>query len=163
MIIKPAQPILLVEDSPEDYQATVRSLTKAGLSNPILHCEDGDRALDYLFRRGPFAPPAPAPRPGVILLDVNLPGTDGFAVLTEIKNAPELAAIPIIVLTISADERDIEACYRAGANAHLKKPVDLEGYLTAIQRLGNYCFEIVILPKPAGAGDDVHSGEANSG
>ena len=155
MITKPAQPILIVEDSPEDYQATVRSLTKTGLSNPILHCEDGDRALDYLFRRGPFAPPAPAPRPGVILLDVNLPGTDGLTVLTEIKNAPELAAIPVIVLSISADERDIEACFRAGANGYLKKPVDLEGYLTALQRLGGHCFEIVVLPKPADAGDDV--------
>jgi two-component system response regulator len=148
MIIKPDQLILLVEDSPEDYQATVRSLKKAGLANPIFRCEDGDQALDYLFRRGEFGPPFDATRPGLILLDLNLPGTDGRAVLAEIRRDPELATTPVIVLAVSDDERDIEECYRAGANSYLKKPVDLEGYIQAIQRLANYWFEIVVMPKP---------------
>ena len=148
MIIKPDPLILLVEDSPEDYQAALRSLRRAGLANPIVHCEDGDQALDYVFRRGEFAPPREAPRPGLILLDLNLPGIDGRGVLAEIRRDPELAAIPIIVLTVSADPRDVDECYRAGANSYIRKPVDLDGYIKAIQRLVDYWFEIVVLPKP---------------
>ena len=78
------QPILIVEDSPEDYEATVRAFKKSGLANPIFHCKDGDEALDFLFNRGEYADPAKAPRPGIILLDLNLPGTDGREVLSEI-------------------------------------------------------------------------------
>lgn len=142
------QPILLVEDSPEDYETTVRGFKKAGMANPILRCDDGDDALDYLFRRGKYTDPKDAPRPGVILLDLNMPGTDGRQVLTEIKADDELKKIPVIVLTTSADERDIEACYASGANSYVQKPVDLDGFIAAIQRLADYWFEIVILPRP---------------
>lgn len=142
------QPILLVEDSPEDVEATVRALRKAGLANPIHHCLDGDEALDYLRRRGKFSDPATAPRPGVVLLDLNLPGTDGREVLTEAKSDPELKSIPVIVLTTSADDRDISRCYEAGANSYIKKPVDIEGFMQAIRRLTDYWFEVVILPRP---------------
>jgi CheY-like chemotaxis protein len=148
MIIKPDQLILLVEDSPEDYQATLRSLRRAGLANPIVRCEDGDQALDYVFRRGKFSSPLDAPRPGLILLDLNLPGTDGRTVLQEIRRDPELATIPIIVLAVSDDPQDIEECYRAGASSYIKKPVDLAGYIRALQRLADFWFEIVVLPKP---------------
>src|SRR5438105_2527750 len=96
-------PILLVEDSPEDYQATVRAFQKAGLANPIFRCASGDDALDYLHRRGAYADPGRSPRPGVILLDLNLPGTDGREVLAEVKADARLKAIPVIVLTTSAD------------------------------------------------------------
>lgn len=147
MTASPQQPILLVEDSPEEYEATVRALKKAGLANPLYRCEDGDQALDYLFRRGTYTDPATAPRPGIILLDLNLPGTDGREVLTEIKADEDLRTIPVIVLTTSTDERDIDLCYRQGANSYVKKPVDLEGFLRAIQRLRDYWFEVVILPK----------------
>lgn len=143
----PQQPILLVEDSPEDYEATTRALRKAGLANPILRCGDGDEALDFLHRRGDYADPARAPRPGVILLDLNLPGTDGREVLAEVKGDDHLKRIPVIVLTTSTDERDIERCYLAGANSYIKKPVDLPGFLRAIQQLKDYWFEVVILPK----------------
>jgi len=149
MFIKPDQLILLVEDNPEDYQATVRSLRRAGLANPIFHCEDGDQALGFVFRRGQFSPPCDVPRPGLILLDLNLPGTDGRAVLEEIRRGGELATIPVIVLTISDDVHDIQECYRAGASSYIKKPVDLAGYIQAIQRLADFWFEIVVLPKPA--------------
>lgn len=143
----PSQPILLVEDSPEDFETTQRAFRKSGLRNPIFRCSDGEEALDYLFRRGQYAEPGKAPRPGVILLDLNLPGTDGREVLAEIKADPSLKQIPVVVLTTSADERDVEGCYRAGASSYIQKPVDLDGFMRAIERLNDYWFEVVILPK----------------
>ena len=143
----PSQPILLVEDSPEDYEATLRAFRKSGLKNPVHRCEDGEEALDYLFRRGRYGDPASSPCPGVILLDLNLPGTDGRQVLAEIKGDENLKKIPVVVLTTSVDERDIDACYRAGANSYIQKPVDIDGFVKAIERLNGYWFEVVILPK----------------
>jgi len=140
----PSQPILLVEDSPEDFETTERAFRKSGLKNPIVRCSDGDEALDFLFRRGRFAD---APRPGVILLDLNLPGTDGREVLAEIKADPSLKQIPVIVLTTSNDDRDVQACYGAGASSYIQKPVDLDGFMRAIERLNDYWFEVVILPR----------------
>jgi two-component system response regulator len=145
--ISPQQTILLVEDSPEDYEATVRALRKAGLANPIWRCEDGEEALNYLLRREAYADPAKSPEPGIILLDLNLPGTDGREVLEVIKASPRLRMIPVIVLTTSSDERDVERCYMAGANSYIKKPVDLEGFMRSIQRLKEFWFEIVIMPR----------------
>jgi CheY-like chemotaxis protein len=143
----PNQPILLVEDSPEDYEATLRAFRRSGLKNPVFRCEDGEEALSYLHRRGPYADPDKSPRPGVVLLDLNLPGTDGRQVLAEIKQAERLKDIPVVVLTTSSDERDIKACYQAGANSYIQKPVDIEGFVKAIERLNGYWFEVVILPK----------------
>jgi CheY-like chemotaxis protein len=140
-----ASPILLVEDSPEDLETTRRAFRRAGLRNPMLHCATGDDALDFLYRRGRYTE-ATAPRPGIILLDLNLPGTDGRAVLAEIKAEQRLSEIPVVVLTTSADHRDVEACYQAGANSYVQKPVDLEAFMTAIQRLHDYWFDVVILP-----------------
>ena len=143
----PNQPILLVEDSPEDFEATVRAFNRAGLKNPIVRCEDGDSALDYLHRRGRWADPEASRRPGVVLLDLNLPGTDGREVLQEIKRHDHLRHIPVIVLTTSTDERDVEACYQAGANSYIQKPVDMDGFIRAIERLNGYWFEVVVLPR----------------
>lgn len=140
-------PLLLVEDSPEDREATMRALKKAGMANPIHCCVSGDDALDYLFRRGKYAEPATAPRPNLILLDLNMPGTDGREVLSQVKNTDELKSIPVIVLTTSTDDRDIQGCYKMGANSYVKKPVDLEGFLRSIQRLKDFWFEVVIFPK----------------
>ncbi|HSN88528.1 MAG TPA: response regulator [Thermoanaerobaculia bacterium] len=138
---------MLVEDSPEDFETAERAFRKSGLRNPIVRCADGDEALDYLFRRGQYAAPERSPRPGVILLDLNLPGTDGREVLTEIKADPLLKQIPVVVLTSSRDERDVDACYQAGANIYIQKPVDMDGFIKAIERLNGYWFEVVILPK----------------
>jgi len=138
--------ILLVEDSPEDYEVTVRAFRKASLANPLYRCQDGDDALDFLYRRGPYTE---APRPGLILLDLNLPGTDGRQVLTQVKADAQLRTIPVVVLTTSADERDIEGCYRAGANSYIQKPVGLEAFLESIRILKDYWFEAVLLPRPA--------------
>ena len=146
----PSQPILLVEDSPEDFETTERAFRKSGLRNPIVRCADGDEALDYLFRRGAYTDPEKSPRPGVILLDLNLPGTDGREVLTELKADPILKQIPVVVLTTSKDERDVDACYKAGASSYIQKPVDMDGFIKAIERLNGYWFEVVILPKAEG-------------
>ena len=126
MSTRTEQSILLVEDSPEDYEVTVRAFRKANLVNPVFRCQDGEEALDYLYQRGRYADPEQAPRPGLILLDLNLPGTDGREVLAQVKSDAQLRTIPVIVLTTSADERDIEGCYRAGANSYIQKPVSLE-------------------------------------
>ena len=142
-----SQPILIVEDSREDYETTVRAFRKAGVANSIYVCEDGDEALDYLYGRGKYANGADAPRPGVILLDLNLPGTDGREVLAVLKADDNLKRIPVIVLTTSSNERDIEDCYAAGANSYIQKPVSLNGHLSTIQRLKEYWYEIVVLPK----------------
>lgn len=143
----PNQPILLVEDSPEDFEATRRALNKSGLKNPIYRCADGDEALDFLYRRGEYAEAGKAPRPGIILLDLNLPGTDGREVLSEIKKDESLKQIPVIVLTTSTDDRDVDACYRSGANSYIQKPVDMDGFIKAIERLNDFWFEVVILPR----------------
>ena len=152
MLSTPNQPILLVEDSPEDFEATRRALHKSGLRNPIYRCSDGDEALDFLHRRGAFADPSTAPRPGIILLDLNLPGTDGREVLSDIKSDERLKQIPVIVLTTSNDDRDVEACYRSGANSYSQKPVDMDGFIKAIERLNDFWFEVVILPSNSDAG-----------
>lgn len=154
MAIKSTQAILIVEDSPEDYEATARAFRKSNLANPLYRCETGKEALDYLLRLGVYADPEKSPRPGIILLDLNLPGVDGRDVLMQIKTNDQLKKIPVVVLTTSLDERDIEKCYADGANSYIHKPVNLSGLVTAIQRLRDYWFEIVVLPK----GDETHHG-----
>jgi CheY-like chemotaxis protein len=141
--------ILMVEDSPEDYETTIRAFKESGLANPIMHCEDGDEALDFLYSRNEDSEFAKTMLPGLILLDLNLPGTDGREVLQKIKTDDRLKKIPVIVLTTSNDERDIERCYEYGANSYVPKPVDLDGFIKSIQRLKDYWFEIVLLPKEA--------------
>ncbi len=139
--------ILIVEDCEEDYAATERAFRKAGLRNSLRHCWDGDEALDYLHGRGDYEGANKPPLPSVILLDLNLPGTDGREVLHEVKSNDGLKTIPVVVLTTSTDKRDIDACYEAGANSYIQKPVDLDGFFQAIQRLKDYWLEVVILPK----------------
>ena len=131
-------PILLIEDNPADYETTVRAFRGANMANPIFHCEDGDEALDFLN--------ATQTLPGLILLDLNLPGTDGREVLTEIKQCPRLKRIPVIALTTSCSERDVRFCYENGVSSYIQKPVNLNEFRRAIQRLGDFWFEVVILP-----------------
>ena len=142
-----SQTILIVEDSDDDYMATVRAFKKANLLNPVQRCTNGDQAIDYLLQRGEFSEPDKSPRPNIILLDLNLPGTDGKEVLRIIKANPNLQKIPVIVLTTSNAERDIEQCYAAGANSYVQKPVDLVGFIQSVARLTDYWFNVSILPK----------------
>jgi CheY-like chemotaxis protein len=140
--------LLIVEDSPEDLEATLRALRKTGREHPIVHCADGDEALDYLHGRGRHANEVVAPRPALVLLDLNLPGTDGRDVLAEIKSHPNLRALPVVVFTTSGDARDVDACYRAGANAYVQKPVRVDELVTTLQRALDFWFGAALLPTP---------------
>lgn len=112
----------MVEDSAEDFLALGRAFRKYALQNPVLRCADGDQALEYLQGYGKH-PAWPKLLPAIMLLDLNMPGTDGRAVLETVKNDPRLHNIPVIIFTTSSNSRDIEDCYRLGANSYLTKPV----------------------------------------
>jgi two-component system response regulator len=145
-----SQSILLVEDNHDDYEATCRAFAKANLRNPIVWCKSGRDALDCLKREGVHKDARDGSRPGLVLLDLNMPGLDGRKTLEAIKQDDALKRIPVIILTTSADERDIQACYQTGANTYVQKPISFEGLIEAIRRLKEYWFEIALLPKEAG-------------
>lgn len=131
--------IFIVEDSDEDYFVALRAFKKAGMKNNIERAKDGVEALAYLQNTD-------NPPPNLILLDLNLPKKDGREVLNVLKQDEALKNIPVVVLTTSSDERDINACYKMGANSYIQKPVDIHGFMDAVKMLKNYWFEIVILP-----------------
>ena len=135
--------ILLVEDSLADVRVTKRAFKKAGVHNPVEHCVDGRRAINYLLlsRR-----PEGAVRPALVLLDLNLPGLDGREVLRTIKHTEAFRSIPVVVLSTSDDERDVQDCYALGANSYLKKPHDLDGLVAAMQSLSEFWFKTAQLP-----------------
>jgi two-component system response regulator len=141
------QSILLVEDSEDDFEATSRAFKKVNLRNPVVWCQSGQGALDYLKREGTYLESAAVTVPGLILLDLNMPGLDGRKTLQAIKLDETLKHIPVIILTTSSDERDVQACYQLGANTYVQKPVSFEGLIEAIQRLKSYWFEFALLPK----------------
>lgn len=141
------QSILLVEDSEDDFEATSRAFRKTNLFNPIVWVSSGEEALRYLHREGEYAGPNSPELPGLILLDLNMPGMDGRRVLHNIKASPDLKSIPVVILTTSSDERDIRNCYADGASTYIPKPVSFNGLIEAIKSLKEYWFEIAILPK----------------
>jgi CheY-like chemotaxis protein len=147
---EPRPSILLVDDSPENRDTITRALRKAGFAGTICCCCDGDEALDFLLRRGRYPLPDEAPRPTIILLDLNLPGTDGLAVLKEIKQNNALRSIPVIILSTSADPRDIEQCYRAGANSYVRKLLGTEALLRLMRSIKEYWLDTVIFPSDNG-------------
>lgn len=139
--------ILLIEDSDEDVAATMRGLRREGLNLVFHRCTTGDQALDYLYRRGRFADLSQAPRPHLILLDLNLPGTDGRSLLAVIKDDEDLKSIPVIVLTTSNNPKDIAACYRRGANSYQIKPVDYARFKQSLQTMIDYWVQTATLPE----------------
>jgi two-component system, response regulator len=130
--------ILLVEDNPHDADLTIRSLKKHNLGNRLVHVEDGVAALDFVFGRGKYATETAVQRPKVILLDIKLPKLDGLDVLKEIKSHPETQAIPVVMLTSSREDPDIQRAYHHGANSYVVKPVDFESFREAVSTLGMY-------------------------
>ena len=144
--------ILIVEDSDEDFYAFVRASKKLDFldrsSYRFFRVQDGDEALDYLFRQGEYED-LESPDPVAILLDLNLPGTDGREVIEEIKQSPKLKIVPIIVLTTSSNPQDIEICYRNGANSYLLKPMGSSEMQQTVQMLFQYWFDFSILPSYA--------------
>jgi len=138
--------LLIIEDSNEDFEALQRYVRRSPLTIQIYHCVDGDDALAFLDRTGRYADPQSAPRPGLILLDLNLPGTDGREVLRKIKQDETLKLIPIVVFTTSNNPKDIETCYRQGVNSYIVKPMDFNRLKRSIQILIDYWFDTTILP-----------------
>lgn len=139
--------ILLADDDEEDRMLACDALAESGLSNDIYCVTDGEDLMDYLHRRGIYTPPADAPRPGLILLDLNMPKKDGREALREIKSDPNLRQIPVVVLTTSKADEDILRSYDSGASSFVSKPVTFEGLVSLMKGLGRYWFEMVDLPR----------------
>lgn len=140
--------ILLVEDNPNDVELTLAALKDAHLANEVVVLNDGEQALDYLFRRKRYAA-EPAKRPGVILLDLKMPKVDGHEVLRQIRADAELRLVPVVMLTSSREERDLFESYDKGANSYVVKPVDFEEFVTAIGKLGVF-WALLNEPPPTG-------------
>lgn len=138
--------ILLAEDDPDDRLLTRRALEKSQLANTVDTVEDGEELMQYLRREGEYAEADAAPRPGLILLDLNMPRMDGREALKKIKSDSELRRIPVIVLTTSEAEQDILQTYDLGVNAFVTKPVTFDDLANTLQALGEFWFEIVKLP-----------------
>ena len=142
--------ILLADDDEEDRMLVCDALTESHLLNEIYCVTDGEDLLDYLNLRGPYSPPALAPRPGVILLDLNMPKMDGREALRAIKADKNLRQIPVVVMTTSKDQEDVFRSYDAGASSYISKTVTFEGLIEVMKILGRYWFEIVELPEAEG-------------
>ena len=138
--------ILMADDDADDRLLAKDALTECKLANDLHFVENGEELLDYLHRRGKFSQPAQAPRPGLILLDLNMPRKDGREALREIKNDPDLRRIPVVILTTSKADTDIGQIYELGANSFISKPVTFESLVNLMKILGNYWLQIVELP-----------------
>jgi CheY-like chemotaxis protein len=142
--------ILLVDDDEEDLLMTKQALQESRLGNDLRTTHDGEELMDYLLRSGEYTDPADSPRPGLILLDLNMPKKDGREALVEIKANPDLRKIPVIVLTTSKAEEDIFRTYDLGVSSFITKPVTFAGLVEAMRVLTQYWFEIVELPDGSG-------------
>lgn len=139
--------ILYADDDEDDRLLVQDALAESRLRNDLHFVEDGEQLLDYLRRRGKWADPASSPRPGIILLDLNMPRLDGREALAEIKKDPDLRRIPVVVLTTSKAEEDVLRTYDLGVSSFITKPVTFEALVELMKVLGRYWFEIVELPR----------------
>ena len=145
--------ILMADDDPDDRMLTLEAFQESCLNNDLRFVEDGVALMDYLKRRGRYADPATSPRPGLILLDLNMPKKDGREALEEIKSDPDLRTIRVVVLTTSNAEEDILRSYNLSAASYITKPVTFDALLEVIRTLGKYWLEIVELPGEANGRD----------
>jgi len=141
------RPLLLVEDNPDDEMLTLRALEKNAIPNPVIVAHDGVEALDYLFGRGPHVGRNLDVMPAMILLDLNLPRVDGLEVLREIRANRRTHLLPVVVLTTSKEQQDIERAYVCGANSYIRKQVDFERLLATISQIGLYWLTLNEPPK----------------
>ena len=138
--------IMLVEDD-EGHQLLIReNLRAGGIVNEVIAIRDGQQALDYLCRRGQYQDPAKSPRPGLILLDIKMPKMDGFVVLEKVKADPALRMIPVLMLTSTDDQVEVNRCYQRGANSYVVKPVRYEDFQERVKALGLF-LDIVRFPE----------------
>ena len=138
--------ILMADDDPDDQMMTRHALERNRLMNDLRFVEDGEQLMQYLRREGAYAKPGSAPRPGLILLDLNMPRKDGRQALAEIKSDPALRCIPVIALTTSRAEEDVLRSYDLGANSYITKPVTLDELVDTMKLIGQYWLGIVALP-----------------
>lgn len=138
--------ILMADDDADDRMLAKDAFEESRVVNDLRFVEDGEELLDYLCRRGQYADPGRSPRPGVILLDLNMPRMDGREALQEIKADPRLRRIPVVVLTTSKAEEDIYQTYDLGISSYITKPVTFGALVEVIKTLGRYWIEIVELP-----------------
>ena len=139
---KVSDPLLVVEDSNEDFKILRRLMRRMDVQNPIYRCTSGDEVLEFLHGVGNYENPNVAPKPSVILLDLNLPGIDGREVLARLKQDQSFRGIPIVVFTTSSNPRDIELCYQRGANGYLIKPMDMNELQKTMQAFVDYWLEV---------------------
>ena len=150
MLIRPRiAEILLVEDNPADVRLTMEAMRESKMLSRVTVVSDGEQALDYLRRRGPYAT---ATRPDLVLLDLNLPKKDGREVLQEIKAIEDLRRIPVVVLTTSKAEEDIYRTYDLHANCYITKPMDLDRFIEVVQQIEGFWLNVVSLPDRSPAG-----------
>jgi len=141
--------IVMADDDAEDRRMTKEALEESRLANDLRFVENGEELLRYLRREGKYSSEADSPRPGLILLDLNMPRMDGRTALSEIKSAPELRQIPVVILTSSKEDEDVYRSYDLGVNSYIVKPVTFEALVDILQTLEKYWFEIVELPPEA--------------
>lgn len=140
--------VLLVEDNKSDAELTIRELKKHNLSNHLVHVKDGEEALHFIFGKGKYEGIRDAPfTPKVVLLDIQLPKVNGIEVLQQLKQDPRTKNIPVVILTSSREDPDIQKCYDLGANSYIVKPVNFEGFSQAIKNLGFYWLLLNESPK----------------
>jgi CheY-like chemotaxis protein len=145
MINTEVKRILIVDDSPKDVELAIAALTEKNLANEVDVAEDGEEALDYLYKRGKFANNSNG-NPAVILLDIKMPKLNGIEVLRHIRSEPRFKFIPIIMVTSSREDKDLLECYKLGANSYVVKPVDIVQFINSIKAVGQYWAVINQLP-----------------
>jgi CheY-like chemotaxis protein len=139
--------LLVVEDSDEDFATLIRVINRVNTLKITIHrCIDGDDALDFLNLAGKYTSIEVRPSPNLIILDLNLPGTDGREVLDAIKHSENLKTIPVVILSTSLNPKDIDACYRSGANSYMHKPMKFDHLSDSVRIMLDYWFKAAVLP-----------------
>ncbi len=138
--------LLMADDDPADCLLTEKALRKAQVTSPLYVVHDGAELMDYLKRRGEYADPEDAPRPSLILLDLNMPRVNGKEFLEQFRNEPDLRSIPVVILTTSDEERDIASSYELGANAYMVKPAAFDDMVSVARIVKAHWLEAVRLP-----------------
>jgi CheY-like chemotaxis protein len=148
------RPILIVEDSDEDFAATLWAFEKVSVEIPIVRCKDGEEAIDYLEKRGKYAAGTVTRVPAIILLDLNLPRTNGHQVLKYIKTSGHLRLLPVIVVTSSKSREDVQSCYQNGSNSYVVKPMGIAKLRELVHGLAEYWFRLSLLPELIATDED---------
>jgi two-component system response regulator len=142
--------ILLVEDNDDDVQLTLRAFRKGDLVSTVTVVRDGVEALDYLLAKGEYAARNPDMLPDLVLLDIKLPRVDGVQVLQRLRSHPRTKLIPIVILTSSAEPKDLLTCYTLGVNSYVRKPIDFQQFTRALHQIGSYWLQTNQAPPAPG-------------